>query len=65
MAVVLRKGYDPIRSVQLYNTLESSKTIGKIQRGGTATVLQGLFSKFVKKAGKSTGSDHTGLGRWS
>ena len=62
LAALLRRGYNPIRSVQSHNTLESSTTIDKVQRGGTATVLQGLFSKFVKKTGKSTGTDHTGLG---
>ena len=65
LAALLRRGYDPIRSVQSYNTLEGNTNIGNVQRGGTATVLQGLFSKFVKKTGKSTGVDHTGLGQWS
>ena len=65
LAALLRRGYDPIRSVQSHNTLESSTNIGNSQRGGTSTVLQGIFSKFVKKTGKSTGMDHTGLGRWS
>ena len=65
LAALLRRGYNPIRSVQSHNTLESSTSIGKVQRGGTAAVLQGLFSKFVKKTGKSTGMDHTGLVRWS
>lgn len=65
LAALLRRGYDPIRSVQSHNTLESSTTIGNVQQGGTATVLQGIFSKVVKKTGKSTGVDHTGLGRWS
>ena len=36
-----------------------------VQRGGTATILQGLLSKYVKKAGKNRGTDHTNLGRWS
>ena len=65
LAALLRRGYDPIRSVQSHNSLEDSTTIGNVQQGGTATVLQGTFSKFVKKRGKSTGVDHTGLGRWS
>ena len=64
-ALLCRVGYNPIRSVQSHNTLKSSTMIGKVQRGDTETVLQGLFSKFVKKTGKSTGTDHTGLGQWS
>ena len=64
LASLLRRGYNPIRLVESYNRHET-KNIGKIQRGGTATILNGLFSKFVKKTGKSRGSDHTGLGRWA
>ena len=64
LGALLRKSSEPIRSKQLYNKHET-KNIGKLQRGGTATVLQGRFSKFVKKTGKSQGLDHTGLGRWS
>ena len=40
LGALLRKGSEPIRSKQLYNK-HKTKNIGKLQRGGTATVLQG------------------------
>ena len=64
LASLLRRGCDPIQSVQSYNTIET-KNVGQVQQGGTATILQGLFSKYVKKTGKNRGTDHTNLGRWS
>ena len=48
----------------MYNTIET-KNVGQVQRGRTATILQGLFSKYVKKTGKNRETDHTNLGRWS
>ena len=64
LASLLRRGYDPMCSIQSFNKIEI-KNIGQVQRGGTATILQGLFSKHVKKIGKNRGTNHTHLGRWS
>ena len=64
LASLLRRGYDPICSVQLFNKIET-KNVGQVQRGGTATILQGLFSKYVKKTGKNRGTNYANLGRWS
>ena len=61
---LLRRGYDPICLVQLFNKI-GTKNVGQVQQGGTATILQGLFCKYIKKTGKNRGTDHTHLGRWS
>ena len=57
---LLRNGSDPIRLRKSFNTWET-ENIGYSQRGGTATVLQGALSKYVK----DSNVNHTGLGRWS
>ena len=60
MESLLRKGSDPIWVQKSFNTIET-ENIGYSQRGGTATVLNGALSKYIKDANV----DHTGLGRWS
>ena len=49
-----------LRLVHSHNT-RAKKNIGRLQRGGTATVLNERLEPFVK----DSGVDHTGLGRWS
>ena len=59
LASLLRQGSDPIRSVKLFNSLET-KNIGDTQWGGTATIINNALTTYVK----DTGTDHTHLGRW-
>ena len=60
MASMLRKGGEPIKSVVLQNKTEG-KEVGNKQRGGTSTIIKDSLSAYVK----TSGTDHTGLGRWS
>ena len=60
VASILRHRTESIRSTHSFNTHET-KNISHVQRGGTATVATDLISSYVK----NSGSDHTGLGRWS
>ena len=61
---LLGRGYDPICSVQSFNKIET-ENVGQVQQGGTATILQGLFSKYINRTGKNRGTNHTHLGKWS
>ena len=61
MASLLRYGAQPIRSVASHNKREDSKSVGRSQRGGTATIINEQLCSYVK----DSGVDHTGLGRWS
>ena len=58
MASMLRKGSEPIKSVVLQNKTEGEE-VGNKQRGGTSTIIKDSLSV------KTSGTDHTGLGRWS
>ena len=49
-----------LRSVHSHNK-RATKNIGRQQRGGTATIINERLAPFVK----DSGTDHTGLGRWS
>ena len=49
-----------MRSVASHNERET-KNIGWYQRGGTGTILRNQLAAFVI----DSGSDNTGLGRWS
>ena len=60
IASLLRHRAESIRSTHSFNTHETDN-VGKVQRGGTATVATDLISSYVK----CSGSDHTGMGRWS
>ena len=60
MASMLRKGAEPIKSVVSQNKAEG-KEVGNKQRGCTSTIIKDSLASFVKKSG----TDHTGLGRWS
>ena len=60
IASILRRRTESIRSTHSFN-IHETKNIGNIQRGGTATVATDMISSYVK----GSGSDHTGLGRWS
>ena len=61
---LLRRGYDPMYSKKLFSKIKT-KNVGHVQRGGTVTILQGLFSKYIKKTSKNRGTNHTHLRRWS
>ena len=61
MASLLRYGAQPIRSVASHNKREDFKSVGRSQRGGTATIINEQLCSYVK----DSGVDHTGLGRWS
>ena len=60
VASLLRSRTESIRSTHSFNKHETDN-IGTVQRGGTATVATDQISSYVK----SSGSDHTNLGRWS
>jgi len=60
IASLLRATEDPMRSVHSFNRHET-KDVGRVQRGGTATIANDVLSNYVK----SSGADHTQLGRWS
>ena len=60
LASLLKTDFEPIRNVRGYNEHES-ENIGNVQRGGTATILRGPLSQFVK----DQGNDFRKLGRWS
>ena len=60
LAALLRSCHEPLRNVRSYNKHESDN-IGTVQRGGTATILRGPLSQFVKDQGNYP----TMLGRWS
>ena len=59
MASLLRHE-ENLRSVHSHNK-RAEKNIGRQQRGGTATSINERLALFVK----DSGTDHTGLGRWS
>ena len=60
LASLLKTGFEPIRNVRGYNEHES-ENIGNVQRGGTAAILRGPLSQYVK----DQGNDFRKLGRWS
>ena len=59
MASLLRHK-ESLRSVYSHNK-RAEKNIGRLQRGGTATVINKRLAPFVK----DSVTDHTGLGIWS
>ena len=62
LAQILRNAAKNIRSVASYNKREGKERgTGKVQRGGTATILRDELTAYVT----NSGADPSGLGRWS
>ena len=62
LAQMLRRTVENIRSVASHNKREGKEIgTGKVQRGGTATVLREELTAYVK----DSGTDPSNLGRWS
>ena len=60
-AQILRRTVENIRSVISYNKIEGNEVgAGKVQRGGTATIMREELTAYVTKSGV----DPSGLGRW-
>ena len=62
LAQIICRTVENIRSVTSYNKREGKEVgAGKVQRGGTATILREELTVYVTKSGV----DPSGLGRWS
>ena len=62
LAQILHRTVKNIRSVTSYNKIEGKEVgTGKVQRGGTATIMREELTVYVTKSGV----DPSGLGQWS
>ena len=62
LAQILRRTVENIRSVTSYNKIEGKEVgAGKVQRGGTATIMREELTAYVTRSGV----DPSGLGQWS